>query len=372
MKIKKQKYTLYIIISVVVILLSVIAAITTYQLFKHTHVFGEWEIYKDPSCTEFGIERRYCDCGEIQEKRNNKLDHIESDWIFDKESNERKTVCTVCGRDIKVESLDDHIHVWSEWGVDKEPTCTEQGNSTRRCECGMSESMSFAATGHEFSNWKTIKAASCGVNGSKERKCSKCDTVETETVSALSHAEGDWIMVESEKRFLCVHCGTILRVEEIEVASDLEIIDGIVISIGACNNSDIEIPSSHNGVAVTAIGDSAFYKNKNITSIIIPDSITAIGEKAFWGCENIKAIVLPDNVEIIGERAFAYCSQLESISIGASLKELGIWAFEYCANLKSIHFSGTIQEWNDIPKDKEWDLGMSDYTIYCKDGNIEK
>ena len=82
MKRNKPKYTIYIIVSVVIILLAIIASITVSQLFKHSHTFGEWEIYKIPSCTEYGIERRYCDCGEVQEKRNDKLDHIESDWIL--------------------------------------------------------------------------------------------------------------------------------------------------------------------------------------------------------------------------------------------------------------------------------------------------
>ena len=232
--------------------------------------------------------------------------------------------------------------------------------------------MSFAATGHKFSDWTITKAPTCEATGLKQRSCSKCNTTEEETIDSLSHIEGDWVILDNEKRFLCLYCGTVLRVEAIEIASDLNIVDGVVIGIGDCSDTDIEIPSYHNDVKVIAIGDSAFYKNTDITSIIIPNTITSIGEKAFWGCENVKAIVLPDSVETIGERAFAYCSQLESISIGTSLKMLDMWTFEYCTNLKSIYFSGTIQEWNEIPKDKEWNLGMSDYTVYCSNGEIVK
>ncbi len=32
----------------------------------HTHLFGEWEVTKSPTCTEDGIRSRYCSCGEKQ------------------------------------------------------------------------------------------------------------------------------------------------------------------------------------------------------------------------------------------------------------------------------------------------------------------
>ena len=43
---------------------------------------------------------------------------------------------------------------------------------------------------------------------------------------------------------------------------------------------------------VTAIADKAFAGNKNVTKIVIPDTIKTIGKKAFSDCSNLKVIVI--------------------------------------------------------------------------------
>ena len=39
-----------------------------------------------------------------------------------------------------------------------------------------------------------------------------------------------------------------------------------------------------------AIKKEAFLNNKDITSIVIPDSVTEIGESAFAGCSNLHGL----------------------------------------------------------------------------------
>ena len=43
---------------------------------------------------------------------------------------------------------------------------------------------------------------------------------------------------------------------------------------------------------VTAIADKAFYGNKNVTKIVIPDTSKTIGKKAFANCPKLKTIVI--------------------------------------------------------------------------------
>ncbi len=61
-------------------------------------------------------------------------------------------------------------------------------------------------------------------------------------------------------------------------------------------DEEIEIPSEIDGVAVTAIGDKAFYRNTHIKRLAIPDSVTSIGKSAFSGCSNL--IVQTANPEV--------------------------------------------------------------------------
>ena len=77
-----------------------------------------------------------------------------------------------------------------------------------------------------------------------------------------------------------------------------------------------------NGVAIIPegtkeIGNKAFNKCTELTSIVIPNSVKKIGELAFYGCINLKNIVIPKSVTEIGERAFYGCTGLESIVVDA-------------------------------------------------------
>lgn len=57
---------------------------------------------------------------------------------------------------------------------------------------------------------------------------------------------------------------------------------------------------------VTAIGESSFENNKNLTDVIIPSSVTSIGDNAFKGCSNLKSITVynptPINLSAAGAR----------------------------------------------------------------------
>jgi hypothetical protein len=53
---------------------------------------------------------------------------------------------------------------------------------------------------------------------------------------------------------------------------------------------DIVVPYEYNGLPITEIKASAFQSCKNITSIIIPNSVTEIGVNAFYKCESLNAV----------------------------------------------------------------------------------
>ena len=66
--------------------------------------------------------------------------------------------------------------------------------------------------------------------------------------------------------------------------------------------SDIEIPSSIDGVRVVNIGSQAF-NSKKLTSVVIPETVTTIASNSFFG-NQISSLVIPSSVTSIGSFAF--------------------------------------------------------------------
>ena len=110
---------------------------------------------------------------------------------------------------------------------------------------------------------------------------------------------------------------------------------------------------------VEFIGNSAFLKCRNLTSVIIPNTIKFIGESAFEECNYLRYVHIEESqVHInecaydetgnfiphyshiglisIGSSAFRGCSRLIDINLPYSLINIGSHAFYCCSSLKSI------------------------------------
>jgi len=78
------------------------------------------------------------------------------------------------------------------------------------------------------------------------------------------------------------------------------------------NNRTVRIPPRIRNLPVTHIGEGAF-RERNLISVTIPNSVTSIGWAAFEG-NQLTSVTIPSSVTHIGDAAFQF-NQLTSVTI---------------------------------------------------------
>ena len=184
-------------------------------------------------------------------------------------------------------------------------------------------------------------APTCQATGLTEgKKCSNCGEILEEQleVAKIECNEGNRVIEkeatnteDGEYYNKCTMCGKVMSSGTIDCGQKKMIYavfnDGTyaVAAIGKCPDSDIVIPTQHNGGTITTIGFEAFRESEQITSIVIPKTVTTIGALAFKGC----------------------------------------------VNLKKIEYLGTMEEWNSVRKGLRWCEEIGCETVICIDGEVE-
>ncbi len=138
--------------------------------------------------------------------------------------------------------------------------------------------------------------------------------------------------------------------------------------------TEVNIPSKIKGKTVTKIGRvkdlnvSTVFSGKNLTKVVIPDTVTTIGYYAFWQ-NNISSLDLGNGVQKIEDEAFSG-SKISSIIFPKSLKIIGAGAFmgNYLTSIPSldnIEYEGGAFSNNNLEPE--------DAFIYAKnsDGSID-
>ena len=102
-------------------------------------------------------------------------------------------------------------------------------------------------------------------------------------------------------------------------------VGGNTVTITDCNeivSGALAIPLTYDGKPVTRIGDRAFWKCTNLTSVTIPDSVTRIGLWSFRRCTSLTSVTIPDSVISIYNGAFEGCTSLKRITFGGDAPKL--------------------------------------------------
>ena len=88
----------------------------------------------------------------------------------------------------------------------------------------------------------------------------------------------------------------------------------------------VVIPQVIGGEKITEIAARAFFGNKDITAVHIPEGIEIIGTSAFQDCENLETITLPYSLTELRGSTFAHCPITE-IVIPGNVRYVGNWCF---------------------------------------------
>jgi cytidine deaminase len=131
------------------------------------------------------------------------------------------------------------------------------------------------------------------------------------------------------------------------------------------NLEEVNLPDN-----VSYIGVGAFSHCYGLNTIVIPDSVTEIEVDAFFNC-GLETIYIGEGIRNIKLGTFSYNWSLTTIYIGSNVEHIG-FAFDSCPEISSIHFNGTMEQWNSIEKEFNWDAHFRDnnYIVHCADGII--
>ena len=131
-----------------------------------------------------------------------------------------------------------------------------------------------------------------------------------------------------------------------------KIVDKNNVSLVDCMETvtDIEIPNSYGGVAVTRIEWGAFSGCADLERVIIPDTVTVIDESTFSNCQSLKTVYIPSGVTTLESSLFYNCLSLENVVIPEGVTTIESEAFSKCSALETIALPGSVKTIGDAFK----------------------
>lgn len=112
---------------------------------------------------------------------------------------------------------------------------------------------------------------------------------------------------------------------------------------GCKNLTEVVLPNT-----LKEWGDGIFYNCTNLQTVNIPNLVTNIPTDCFEQCENLKKIDIPSNIKIINSSAFMNCSNLRFVKIANSVKTIGNSAFSMDNNLHHLTLPSQLDSLADI------------------------
>lgn len=89
-----------------------------------------------------------------------------------------------------------------------EPTCETDGRERYKCaNCGEEKVVVLKATGHKFGQWIEQEKPTCEKDGFTLRQCKRCGKTERKTIDATGHKFSEWRQEDGDYVRYCSACG---------------------------------------------------------------------------------------------------------------------------------------------------------------------
>ena len=269
--------------------------------------------------------------------------------------------CSVCNTVIKAQTTTAALgHSWDSGKVTKAATCTAAGTKTYTCtRCKKTRTETIAATGHKAVKDAAV-AATCETTGKTEGShCSVCGTVikAQTTTAALGHDYGEWKTI---KAATYTEPGQAERVCRRNASHkeyrQLPILEKAKIALSACSIQLSEqtyvydgiektptVTITYNEKTLTEGKDYQVYFADNVNPGTAKITVIAKTDSDYTGTATITFEIrkaLPENATVIEPGAFSNCTNLVNLNIKENVTEIGDNAFADSKNLQNIYFYG--------------------------------
>ncbi len=122
---------------------------------------------------------------------------------------------------------------------------------------------------------------------------------------------------------------------------------------------------------VEEIGAEAFYHCDTLTEVVLPSQLKKIGKNAFKGT-SLKEIRLPNGLEVIGKEAFADNKEVDSLIIPETVIEIEEYAFADCSSLEEVVLPDTVYVKRGSFSDTPWQESMVEDFVVIGSGTLVK
>ena len=269
--------------------------------------------------------------------------------------------CSICGTVLKAQTTTAALgHSWDSGKVTKAATCTTAGTKTYTCtRCKKTRTETIAATGHKAVKDAAV-AATCETAGKTEGShCSVCGTVlkAQTTTAALGHDYGEWKTI---KAATYTEPGQAERVCRRNASHkeyrQLPILEKAKIALSACSIQLSEqtyvydgiektptVTITYNEKTLTEGKDYQVYFADNVNPGTAKITVIAKTDSDYTGTATKTFEIrksLPENATVIEPGAFSNCTNLVNLNIKENVTEIGDNAFADSKNLQNIYFYG--------------------------------